>query len=129
MKKGINTGFIILIIILFIITAFLAYIVISKQNVKKSNFNIKVGDILTFEDYDTKITILNIASTLCENCLVSGEIEVSLKVEYNEEITNYTLKSETKKLVKIKNSNNYIILNYDNNKILIDIKDRKEINN
>ena len=128
MKKDINIGLIILIIILFIISIFLTYIVISKQNINKNSFNLKVGDVINFDEYETKITILNIASTICDNCIVSGEIEVSVQVEYNDEITNYTLKSKTKNIVKIKNSNNYLILNYDDNKINIDIKNRKEIN-
>ena len=128
MKKDINIGLIILIIILFIISIFLTYIVISKQNINKNSFNLKVGDVINFDEYETKITILNIASTICDNCIVSGEIEVSVQVECNDEITYYTLKSKTKNIVKIKNSNNYLILNYDDNKINIDIKNRKEIN-
>ena len=128
MKKDINIGLIILIIILLIISIFLTYIVISKQNINKNSFNLKVGDVLNFDEYETKITILNIASTICDNCIVSGEIEVSVQVEYNDEITYYTLKSKTKNIAKIKNSNNYLILNYDDNKINIDIKNRKEIN-
>ena len=128
MKKGLS--YVILVIVLIIMAVFLAYIVISKQNISKQEFNIKAGDVLNFAEYDTQITILNVASTLCQDknkCYDEGEVEVSLRAEYALEKSSYTLKSKTNPIQRIQNSNNYIILNFENNKIEISIKDRNEI--
>lgn len=128
MKKGL--GFIFLVILLIVIGSFIIYIIASKQDLQKDKFNIKSGDVLTFDEYDTKVTVLHIASTLCKNkekCFEEGEIEVSLKVEFNDEITNYTLKSKSHPQERIKNSNNYVLLSYKDQQIVIEIKNKTEI--
>ena len=76
------------------------------------------------------MTVLHVASTLCDgkkDCYDEGEVEVSLKVEFNDEKTNYTLKSKTHPQERIKNSNNYIILSYKDKEINIEIKNKTEI--
>ena len=127
MKK--NIGLIILIIVMCIIAMFLAYIVVSKQHIHRDTFNLKTGDVLKFDEYNTNVTILNVANTLCTNkdkCIDKGEVEVSVKVEYNNETSNYVLKSTTKPKELIKNSNNYIKLIYENDKLEIIVKDKRE---
>lgn len=128
MKK--NLGLIILIVILLIIGFLITFIVISKQKIGRTEFNIKSGDVLEFADYETKVTILHIADTLCKDkkkCFDDGEVEVSLKVDFNGETSNYTLKSKHNTQERIKNSNNYIILSYKDNQIIVDIKNKTEI--
>ena len=128
MKK--NLGLIILIVILVIIGALITFTIISKQEIGNKKFNIKNGDVLEFEEYETKVTVLHVASTICQDkkkCIDDGEIEVSLKVEFNDETTNYTLKSKNHPQERIKNSNNYIILTYNDEKIIIDIKNKTEM--
>lgn len=128
MKK--NIGFIILSIVLLIIFGFIVFIIVSKQNINKQTFNIKVGDVLTFDDYDTEVTVMHIASTLCksnEKCFDEGEIELSLKVAFDDEVSNYTLKTKSNPKVRIKNSNNYLMINYKDDKISIDVKNKTEI--
>lgn len=128
MKK--NIGLIILIIILVIISILITFTIISKQKVSNKKFNIKNGDVLEFKEYETKVTVLHVASTICQDkkkCIDDGEIEVSLKVEFNDETTNYTLKSKNHPQERIKNSNNYIILTYNDEKIIIDIKNKTEM--
>ena len=109
MKK--NLGLIILIGLMVVITVFLSYIVVSKQNINKKNeFNISKGEVIKFDKYDIEVTVLNVASTLCENkdtCISPGEIEVSLKVDYNDNIINYTLKTTSNPVERIKKSNYY----------------------
>lgn len=118
MKK--NIGLILLIAVLAIIAGFLAYVVVSKQHVNKQSFNIAKGDVIDFEEYEITATILNVASTLCENkdtCISPGEIEVSIRIEYNDNITNYTLKTVSNPQERIKKSNYYLNLSYEDNKL------------
>ena len=124
-----NIGKLILIFVLAIITALISYIIVSKQHLEKETFNIKVGDVLEFNTYDTKVKVLNIASTLCNNkdCFDPGEVELSLRVDYNGEISNYVLKTTSNPSQRIKNSNNYIVISLDNKDIKISIKDKTEI--
>lgn len=122
MKKSI--GLIILIFIMCAIASLLAYTVISKQNLNKEEFNLKKGEVLKFAKYNTEVKILNIASLESDKKKV---IEVSLEVDYNGEVTKYTLKSPSDKSKRIKNSNNYVILDYKDDKISIDVKDKNEI--
>lgn len=128
MKK--NIGLIILIFIMCIITAFLAYVVISKQHMKKESFNIKEGQVIKYDKYDIEVKVLNIASVECNDkkkCKNPIDVEVSLMVTSNKENSNYTLKTNDKYYSQIKNSNYYIILNYEDDKINIEIKDKKEM--
>ena len=122
-------GYIILAIVLLAITGLIVYIIATKQKINTDEFNIKRGDVLTFEKYNTEVKILNVASTLCkeENCNLSGEIEISVEVTYDDMMSTYTLKSVSKNSERIKNSNNYIFLYYENDKIRIEIKDKNEI--
>ena len=125
-----NIGLVFLIIILIVIGALITYIVISKHNMHSKEFNIKNGEVLEFKEYETKVTVLHIASTLCSNkekCIDDGEVEVSLKVDFNNETTNYTLKSKSHCQERIKNSNNYLIFSYKDGKIIIDVKNKTEI--
>jgi len=122
-------GIILLILVLVIIGVFLGFIVISKQNLPKENFNIKKGDIINFDEKDVTLTVLNVASTICnkKECFSEGEIEVSLKVLYNNETTYYTLKNISNKNARIENSNYYIVLKYLDEKIILDVVDKNEI--
>lgn len=124
----INLSKVLLIIVFLLIFSLIIFIIFSKQNLPKESFNIKKGDILNFDD-NIKIEVLNISSTICkkDNCDLDGEIEVSLKVNNNNEISNYTLKSKTNNKERIINSNYYILLNYDNEEITIDVKDKSKI--
>lgn len=126
MKK--NLGLIILIAILVLITAFLAYTVISKQDINKNKkFNIVEGQVIKFDQDNITARILNIASTLCDNkdtCIDPGEIEVSIQIDYNDSITNYTLKSNTKSQERIKKSNYYINLKYENERLELFITEK-----
>ena len=118
---------IILIVLLVGITAFLAFIVISKQNVSKVEFNIKKGDVIKFEEDDIEITVLNVASTLCKNkdtCISEGEIEVSIKVNYNDNISYYALKTISNPEERIINSNYFVNLKYQDEKLEIDIREK-----
>lgn len=126
MKK---IGYIILAIVLLSITALIGYIIITKQNINTDEFNIKRGDVLNFEKYDTKVKVLNVASTLCkeEKCSLPGEVEVSVEVTYDDTISSYTLKSTSHNNERIKNSNNYIFFYYKDDKLSIEIKDKSEI--
>ena len=127
MKK--NLSYVILGVIFIIVSITLINIVINKRPIKKE-YNVKVGDVLDYEEYDTKVTILNIADILCQNkdkCSNEKEIEVSVKIEYFDKSSNYILRSKSNPILKIENSNNYVTLNYENNKIDIKIKDRYEI--
>lgn len=122
-------GYIIFGIIAFAIAGLLIYIIVSKHNISSEEFNIKKGDTLTFENYNAEVKILNIASTLCkkEKCKLKGEVEVSLEVTDNGNKSSYTLKSSTDNKKRIKNSNNYVILEYKDDKINIEIKDKNEL--
>ncbi|MBE6148341.1 MAG: hypothetical protein E7167_02465 [Firmicutes bacterium] len=122
MKK--NLGIIILVFLLVVITAFLAYIIVSKQHTPKQVFNIKKGDVIEFAEYNINATILNVASTLCDNkdtCVSPGEIEVSVKIDYEGNISNYKLQSVNNPEQRIKKSNYYLTLSYEEDKILLDI--------
>ena len=129
MKK--NIGLIILIVILAIISLFITFIIVSNRDIHKQSFNITQGDVLKFDDYDTKVTVMHVASTLCRKnkgeCFDEGEVEVSLKVKFNDEETNYTLKSKSHPQERIKNSNNYLLLSYKEDKIIIEVKNKTEI--
>ena len=125
MKK--NIGMILLIILLIVITAFLSYIVVSKQNLSKETFNLQKGAVIKFEEYDITATILNIASTLCDNkdtCISPGEVEVSVKIEYNGNVTNYTLKTVNNSEERIKKSNYYLNLKYEDKTLSLDITEK-----
>lgn len=125
MKK--NIGMIILIILLVIITAFISYIVVSKQHVTTRTFNLKRGDVLTFEEYDIKATILNVASTLCSNkdtCISEGEIEVSLSIDYNDNVSNYVLKTVNNPHERIEKSNYYLNLKYEEEKLILEVTEK-----
>ena len=126
MKK--NIGFIILIVLMCGITAFLAFIVVSKQGINNNNkFNYKEGQVLKFEDGEIKAKILNIASTLCDNkdtCISPGEIELSVQIEYKENITNYTLKTVSNSTERIKKSNYYLNLTYEDKKLNLDVTEK-----
>ena len=125
MKK--NLGMIILIAILMIITSFLAYVVVSKQNAPKQTFNLRKGDVIEFDEYNIEATILNVASTLCEDkdtCISPGEIEVSVKINYEGKISNYTLKSVSNPKERIVKSNYYISVKYEDKKIILDINEK-----
>ena len=127
MKKSVS--YIILAIIIFVILISLVYIVVDKRPVKRE-YNLKVGDVLNFDDYDTKVTILNIASIICQNkdkCSNDKEVEVSVRVECFDTSSSYVLRSKSNPIVKIKNSNNYVILNYESDKIEIKIQDYNDI--
>ncbi|MBE6155956.1 MAG: hypothetical protein E7164_04285 [Firmicutes bacterium] len=125
MKK--NLGLIILITVLALISVFLVFIVISKHNISGQTFNLKEGDVVNFDEYGITATILNIGSTLCDNkdtCISKGEVEVSIKVEYNENITNYTLQTVSNPEERIKKSNYYITLTYDNEKLALNVTEK-----
>lgn len=125
MKK--NIGLIILIAILVVITAFLSYIVVSKQHSPKPVFNLQKGDVIKFDEYDITATILNVASTLCDNkdtCVSPGEVEVSVRIDYNNEITNYTLQTVSNPRERIEKSNYYLSISYDNKEITLNIKEK-----
>lgn len=125
-------GYILLGIVLVSIMVFLVYIIVSKQNMAKDEFNIKKGDEIKIVGTDATAKILNVASTLCkeENCSLKGEVEVSLELSYEGKKGNYTLKSSTDNTKRIKNSNSYLILEFDGqDNINIIIKDKSEINN
>lgn len=125
MKK--NIGFIVLIILMMGIASFLAYIVVSKQDVSKQKFNLVKGDVIEFKEYDIKATILNVASTLCDKkdtCISPGEIEVSVKVEYNDAVSYYTLKTVNNPEERIKKSNYYINLKYEDKKLELNIREK-----
>lgn len=122
MKK--NLSLIILIGLLVVITAFLAYIVVSKQHAPKQVFNLQKGDVIEFEEYDITATILNVASTLCDNkdtCISPGEVEVSVKIDYNGNITNYTMQTVSNPEERIKKSNYYLTLSYKEEKLELNI--------
>lgn len=128
MKK--NIGLIMLIVIMIVIGALITFTIISKQKMNNKKFNIKNGEILEFAEYETKVTVLHVASTLCgdkKKCIDEGEIEVSLRVDFNGELTNYTLKSKNHPQERIKNSNNYVILSYKDEKITIEVKNKTEM--
>jgi hypothetical protein len=99
-----------------------------KQHINTNNkFNIKEGEIIEFEEQDVKATVLNIASTLCEKkdtCISPGEVEMSVRVEYNNNITNYTLKTVNNPEVRIKNSNYFIKLSYVDKKLELTIREK-----
>lgn len=126
MKKNITK--ILLIIICVIILALIIFIVVDKHSTNNTEYNIKKGDILKFED-NIQIKVLKVSSTIKDNNKynLSGEIEVSLKVNNDGEISNYTLSSITNNKERIINSNYYITLDYSDNKIEIDVKDKSEI--
>lgn len=122
MKK--NIGLIILIMFMAIIACFLAYVIVSKQNISQQEFNIKKGDVIMFENFDVKATILNVASTLCKNkatCIKEGEVEVSVQIDYADNISNYTLKSKTNSEERIKLSNYYLSLEYKDNELTLEV--------
>ena len=128
MKK--NIGLILLIIVMALISILIVFTIVSKQKMSNKKFNIKNGDVLEFKEYETKVTVLHVASTLCndkENCIEDGEIEASLRVDFNNETTNYTLKSKSNPQERIKNSNNYLILSYKDEKIIIEVKNKTEM--
>ncbi|MBQ6841559.1 MAG: hypothetical protein IJO63_05570 [Bacilli bacterium] len=125
MKK--KLGMIILIVLLVIITVFLAFVVISKQNDTKPEFNIKKGDVIKFEEDDIEITVLNVASTLCDNkdtCISEGEVEVSIRVDYDGNISSYALKSVNNPEERIKNSNYFVNLKHEEGKLEINIREK-----
>ncbi len=128
MKK--NISFIVLVILLLLISGFIIFIITSKQDMQGKTFNIKSGDVLEFPEYETTVTVLHVASTLCKDekkCFDTGEVEVSCKVKFNDEETSYTLKSKTNNQERIKNSNNYLLLSYKDNIITIEVKNKTEI--
>jgi len=125
MKK--NLGLIILIALMCGIAAFLAYVVVSKQNVSKTEFNLSKGEVIEFKEYDIKATVLNVASTLCDKkdtCISPGEVEVSVKVEYNDNVSYYTLKTVNNPEERIKKSNYYINLKYEDKKLSLNVREK-----
>lgn len=126
MKK--NIGLIILISLMVVITAFLSYIVVSKQNVNdKNKFNLVKGDVIEFKEYDITATVLNVASTLCENkdtCISAGEVEVSVRINYNGNDTNYVLKTVSNPEQRIKKSNYYINITYEDKNLKLNVREK-----
>lgn len=125
MKK--NIGLIILIVLLVGITAFLSYIIVSKQNQATQTFNLQEGDVVNFDEYGIKATILNVASTLCDNkdtCISEGEIEVSVKIDYEGNVSSYTLKTVKNPSSRIEKSNYYISLKYEEEKLILEVTEK-----
>lgn len=128
MKK--NIGMIVLGIVIVGILGLIIYTIFIKDKAEEKKYNIVEGQVIDFKDYDLDVTVLNIAEI---NCLKGDkkckeQIEVLLSVNYNDQKTYYNLKSIDENKSLIKNSNYYIILDYKDDNISIDIKDKKELN-
>ena len=124
--------YIILGLCLLMITSLIVFIIVTKQDVRKnkSGFNYEIGETLKFPDFETEVEILNIASNICpenETCFYESEVEMSVKVTYNNEQTFYTLKTYKNPLIRIENSNNYLYITNIDEKLELVIKDRKDL--
>ena len=128
MKK--NIAMVILGLVITVILSLIIYTIFIKDKTNIKTFNYKEGQVLNFKDFDLDVKILNIAEIKClkgdKKC--KEQIEVLLSVDYDNKISYYNLKSIEYKQSLIQDSNYYVILDYDDDKISIDIKDKKEVN-
>lgn len=119
MKKNISV--VLFIIVIVLIGFLIGKALFNSRPNKIYDYNYKKGDVLNIDDFE--ITILNIAENKCnrnEKC--DKEIEVSIKVKYDDIYTYYTLQSYHKPESIINNTAYKIKLTFVNDQIKFEIQ-------